>query len=265
MASSMKTTQSRDVVLAVVGLLLAAATRAAGAGSCEGEKFPAGRSYATCADLPTLGATLHWTYDAAASALSVAFVAKPAADGWVSWAINPTGDEMKGAQALVAFKQGGDSSSVYVVNTYNITGYEPFPAASTPIAFNSTDLAADESGGKVRLYGKLQLPQGMDVVNHIWQVGSTVTGGAPIKHALAEENMDSKGKLVLTGHGAQEPSLAPLAGGPSAESEEAEASPEPSHGKSPSPASSYSPSAASAYSPSPALILLALAGFLVFV
>ncbi|KAL5201451.1 hypothetical protein ABZP36_035805 [Zizania latifolia] len=260
MASSMKTTHLRDVLLAVVGLLLAAstaATRAAGASSCEGERFPAGRSYATCADLPTLGATLHWTYDAAASALSVAFVAKPAADaGWVSWAINPTGDEMKGAQALVAFK-GGVSSSVYVVNTYNITGYKPFPAESTPIAFNATDLAADESGGKVRLYGKLQLPQGMEVVNHIWQVGSTVTGGAPIKHAFAEENLDSKGRLVLTGHGAQEPSPAPMAGGPSAESEEAEASPEPSHGK--------SPSAATAYSPSPALILLALAGFLALV
>ncbi|EAZ20382.1 hypothetical protein OsJ_35993 [Oryza sativa Japonica Group] len=59
-------------------------------------------------------------------------------------------------------------------------------AASTPIAFNATDLAADESTstGKVWLYGKLQLPHGMETVNHIWQVGSTVTGGLHVYHVI---------------------------------------------------------------------------------
>ncbi|KAF0915644.1 hypothetical protein E2562_037704 [Oryza meyeriana var. granulata] len=255
MASS--ATHLRAVLLAVVLLVASpAATRAASV--CEGEKFPAARTYETCADLPKLGATLHWTYDGKAATLSVAFVAKPeASGGWVSWAINPTGDGMKGAQALVAFK--GASGSAYVVNTYNVTGYKPFPAASTPIAFNATDLAADESAtGKVRLYGKLQLPQGMETVSHIWQVGSTVTGGAPMKHAFAQENLDAKGRLSLTGHVAQEPAPAPVAGGPSAEAENAvtAASPSPS-GKN---------AAATTYSPAPAImVVLALAGFLAFV
>lgn len=263
MASS--ATHLRAVLLAVA--LLVASPAAAAASVCEGEKFPAGRSYATCADLPALGATLHWTYDGKASTLTLAFVAKPPASGgggWVSWAINPTGDGMKGAQALVAFK-GGAGAAAYVVNTYNVTGYKPFPAASTPIAFNATNLAADESAatGKLRLYGKLQLPRGMETVNHIWQVGSTVTGGVPMKHAFAQENLDAKGRLSLAGHGAavaQEPAPAPAAGGPSsAEAENAvtAASPSPS-GKN---------AAANTHAPAPAALAaaLALAGFLAFV
>ncbi|XP_015696652.2 auxin-induced in root cultures protein 12-like [Oryza brachyantha] len=246
-------------LLAVVLLAASpAATRAGGGSVCGGEKFPAGVSYATCADLPALGATLHWTYDGTAATLSVAFVARPpAAGGWVSWAVNPTGDGMKGSQALVAFRGGASGSGAYVVNTYNVTGYQPFPGASTPIAFNATGLAADESAaGKVRLYGKLQLPRGMETVNHIWQVGSTVTGGVPMKHAFAQENLDAKGTLSLTGHGAMEPAPAPVAGGPSAEAENVVAAPSPSpSGK----------NAAATYTPAPALMILALAGFLALV
>ncbi|AQK51391.1 auxin-responsive family protein [Zea mays] len=63
----------RPHTLALLLLLLAtpAATRLASA-ACAGEKFPAGRAYAACEDLPKLGASLHWTYDAAKSSLSVA-------------------------------------------------------------------------------------------------------------------------------------------------------------------------------------------------
>lgn len=256
------TQHQRAVILAVLLLaspvVMLASPSGAKASSCESEKFPAGRQYATCADLPSLGATLHWTYDAKASTLSVAFVAKPAGGsgaGWVSWAINPTADGMKGAQALVAFRSA--SSSAYVVNTYNITGYRPLGGASTPIDFKATDLAADESGGKIRLYGKLQLHQGMEAVNHIWQVGSTVTSGAPAKHAFAKENLYAKGKLVIAG-GAPEPAPAPVAGGPSGEAGNmgTHASPAPSGGKS---------AAMATYASAPMLMLLALACFLVIV
>ncbi|XP_020195694.1 auxin-induced in root cultures protein 12 [Aegilops tauschii subsp. strangulata] len=219
MASATTMHHRRRSIIQLAFLLLVASPAAmlAAGGACESEEFPAGRSYATCADLPTLGASLHWTYDAAASSLSLAFAAKPpgtSGAGWVAWGINPTGDGMKGAQTLVAFK----SSGAYVVNTYNLTGYRPLSAASTPIAFEATDLAADEGAdGKVRLYGTLQLPKGMEAVNHIWQVGSTVANGVPAKHAFAQENLDSKGSLVLTGAGATDAAPAPVAGGPSAE------------------------------------------------
>ncbi|KAL6656279.1 hypothetical protein ACP70R_007105 [Stipagrostis hirtigluma subsp. patula] len=262
MASAMPRRPCATVLLLLAAvLLLGSPVAAAGGAGCAGEKFPAGRSYAHCAALGQLGAALHWTYDAKAASLSLAFVAKPTGAngaGWVSWALNPTGDGMKGAQALVAFKSAS-SPSTYVVNTYNITGYHKLPATSTPIAFKATDLAADESGGKVRLYGKLQLLPGMDVVSHIWQVGSAVTNGAPAKHAFAKENLEARGKLMLSGGTvAPEPSPAPApaAGASSSSAKAGSGGASPSAGK---------PSAAAAFVPAPALMLLALAGFLAIV
>uniref|UniRef100_A0A0E0LX16 DOMON domain-containing protein n=1 Tax=Oryza punctata TaxID=4537 RepID=A0A0E0LX16_ORYPU len=255
---------------AMLVLLLASpaamrAAAAAGAGACAGEKFPAGRTYAACEDLPSLGAALHWTYDASKSSLSVAFVAAPAGTGgWVAWGLNPTGEGMAGTQALVALK--GSSSSAPTVKTYNITGYVPLGGASTPIAFPATDLAADEgSGGKIRLYGKLQLHKGMKSVNQVWQVGSSVTGGAPDKHAFGPANLASKAKLVVVGSKAtatspaSEPAPAPMAGGPS-----------PSAGSDSGASSSVAPTAgknaatAAAVS-APALAVVALVGFLAIV
>ncbi|KAL6861865.1 hypothetical protein ACP4OV_017565 [Aristida adscensionis] len=257
------TTQHRRLVaiLLAAALLLAspAATRGGGCGGSGGATLPAGRSYANCAALAQLGATLHWTYDATAASLALAFVASPPANGngtgWVAWALNPTGTGMKGAQALLALKSG--PSSAYVVNTYNLTGYSKLPATSTPIEFAATDLAADESGGEVRLYGKLQLRPGMDAVNHIWSVGSGVVAGAPLKHSFTPEYLNAKGKLVLSG-GAAAPAPAP-ASGVSSSAENNSGGTAPPGGQ---PSSSSSSSAAAAtFVSAPAIMLLALAGF----
>ncbi|KAF7095414.1 hypothetical protein CFC21_097587 [Triticum aestivum] len=262
MASS---TMPRRVALLLLLLASTRAASAAGAGACAAEKFPAGKTYAKCEDLPQLGAALHWTYDEAKSSLSLAFVAAPAgANGWVAWALNPTGEGMAGAQALVALK--GSGSAAPTVRTYNITGYVPLGKASTPIAFPATDLAADSgSAGKIRLYGKLQLHGGMKAVNHIWQVGTSVTAGAPDKHAFAAGNLASKSKLVLSGKAASatspSPAPAPMAGGPSGSAGSdggAAATTAPSAGKSPSGAAAAGVSA-------PALLVLALMGLLAVV
>lgn len=250
--------------LALLLLLLAspAATRLASA-ACASEKFPAGRAYASCEDLPKLGASLHWTYDASKSSLSVAFVAAPAAPGgWVAWGLNPTGDGMAGAQALVAL--AGSGSAAPTVRTYNITGYVPLGKTSTPLDFPATELAADAggSGGKIRVYGKLQLRKGMKAVNQVWQVGASSTGGAPDKHAFQADNLGAKSKLVLAGKAAADapsPAPAPEAGGPSAASGGAGDS-----GAASSMAPSRSPNAAvvKAGVSAPALLVLALVGFL---
>ncbi|CAL5005148.1 unnamed protein product [Urochloa decumbens] len=262
---------SSAMPLLLVALLLAspAATRLASA-ACASEKFPAGRSYATCEDLPKLAASLHWTYDASKSSLSVAFVAAPAAPGgWVAWGLNPTGEGMAGAQALVALK--GSGSGAPTVKTYNISGYAV--GASTPLDFPATDLAADAAGtgGKIRVYGKLQLPKGMKSVNQVWQVGSSVTGGAPDKHAFGADNLAAKSKLVLAGGKAKaagapavSPAAAPEAGGPAAASGSgsdsgAASSMAPSGGKTPNGAVSVAGVSA------PALLVMALVGFLVAV
>ncbi|KAK3130461.1 hypothetical protein QOZ80_6BG0493740 [Eleusine coracana subsp. coracana] len=267
MASSTMQHRRRCVLLAAAFLLLAtspAATRGATsnatttAGCGADEKFPAGRSYANCTALGRLGATLHWAYDPKSATLSVAFAARPAAPGgWVAWAVNPTGDGMAGAQALVAFKSA--AGGPYVVRTYNVTGYTALPASSTPIAFKATDLAADESaaaGGKViRLYGKLQLKKGTKVVNHIWQVGSAVTNGAPAKHAFAKENLDAKGKLALVAGVSVASAPAPAAVGSSSY-------PAKAGGGSGNPAPSGGKKSAATHVSAPVLAVLALLGCL---
>lgn len=255
----MASTVPRHIALLVLVLASTRAASAAGAGACAAEKFPAGKTYATCEDLPQLGAALHWTYDESKSSLSLAFVAAPAGpNGWVAWALNPTGEGMAGAQALVALK--GSSAGAPAVKTYNITGYVPLGGASTPIAYPATDLAADSgSGGKIRLYGKLQLRKGVKAVNQVWQVGTSVTGGAPDKHAFAAGNLAAKAKLVLSGKATSPaPAPAPMAGGPSGSAGSdggAGAATTPSAGKSASAAATVGVS-------SVALVLLALMGFL---
>lgn len=203
-------------------LLLVMALPEAMSASCADEHFPPGSKYVTCEDLPSLGASLHWTYDASVPSLSLAFVAAPAAPGgWVAWGINPTGGGMVGAQALLALAgDAATSTAASAVRTYNITGYAPLGKASTPIAFPATGLAADVGGGggKVRLYATLRLGTGTKkVVNHVWQVGSSVTRGAPDMHAMNPENLASMGKLVLS-DGAVEIAPAP-AGDPTSSGE----------------------------------------------
>jgi hypothetical protein len=263
----MASTVPRHVALLVLVLACtrAASAAGAGAGACAAEKFPAGKTFATCEDLPQLGAALHWTYDASKSSLSLAFVAAPAGpNGWVAWGLNPTGEGMPGAQALVALK-GSSAGAAPSVKTYNITGYVPLGGASTPIAYPATELAADSgSGGKIRLYGKLQLPKGAKAVNQVWQVGSSVSGGSPDKHALGAGNLASKAKLVLSGKAASasatspSPAPAPMAGGPAGSDGGAASATSPSAAKSPS-------AAATAGVSSLALIAAALTGFLALV
>ncbi|KAM0913743.1 hypothetical protein ACQ4PT_011970 [Festuca glaucescens] len=257
-------TAPRHIALLALVLALASTRAASAAGACAAEKFPAGKAYATCSDLPQLGAALHWTYDEAKSSLSVAFVAAPAGpNGWVAWGLNPTGEGMAGAQALVALKGSSSAGGAPAVKTYNITGYVPLGGASTPIAFPATELSADAgSGGKIRLYGKLQLKKGMKAVNQVWQVGTSVTGGAPDKHAFSAGNLAAKAKLVLSGKAtAPAPAPVPMAGGPAGSAGSdvgAGAATTPAAGKSASGAASVGVS-------SVAVVALAVVGFLAVV
>ncbi|ONM56142.1 cytochrome b561 and DOMON domain-containing protein At3g25290 [Zea mays] len=190
------------IAACILALLAPPPARAAGGGRCAGESFSANRAYAACNDLPRLGASMHWTYDRASGDLHVAFVAAPAAPGgWVAWALNPSGDGMAGAQALVAgpFPDGGGT---WAVRTYNVSGYalgEP-----GPIAFPASDLAAElGADGRVRVFGTLGLGAaavggGGVLLNQVWQVGAAVSsGGVPAPHAMGADNLAAKAKLDL--------------------------------------------------------------------
>uniref|UniRef100_A0ACD6AM21 Uncharacterized protein n=1 Tax=Avena sativa TaxID=4498 RepID=A0ACD6AM21_AVESA len=182
-------------LLLVSAAVVAAPARVAAAGACAAETFSNNRVYAACSDLPTLGASVHWTYDAAASSLSVAFVAAPpSAGGWVAWGLNPTGESMSGTQALVAAPKDGGAG--YGVDTYDISGYSL--GAPKAISYPTTDLAAEVAAdGRVQMFGKLTLNNASgDVVNQIWQVGA-VSSGSILPHAMDTANKAAMGKLNL--------------------------------------------------------------------
>ena len=133
----------RLLVLFLMAAAVAAPPRSAAA--CAAERFSGNRAFATCVDLPHLGASLHWIYDTAASSLSVAFLAAPPSGGWVAWGLNPSADGMIGTQALIAVPKGGGA---YEVQTYAISGYSL--GSPGPLSYQTSDLGA-ELGGDDRL------------------------------------------------------------------------------------------------------------------
>ncbi|KAI3829869.1 hypothetical protein L1987_04000 [Smallanthus sonchifolius] len=160
--------------------------------NCSSQKF-SNNLYTNCNDLPTLNSSLHWTYVAKTSSLSIAFIAPPSKpNGWIAWAINPTQTGMAGAQALIAFK---DSNGSMTVKTYNISSYASIVEGK--ISFEVSDTRAEYSAESMKIFATLKLPKTMTEVNHIWQVGGSVSEGMPVKHEFQPENLNSKGNLRL--------------------------------------------------------------------
>ncbi|KAM3326035.1 cytochrome and DOMON domain-containing protein [Capsicum chacoense] len=163
--------------------------------TCSSQKFTNKKVYTRCSDLPALKSFLHWRYDAENSTLYIAFVAPPdKPDGWIAWAINPNDVGMVGAQTLFAFK---NSKGEMVVKTYDISSYSSIKESSK-LWFDVKEAAAEFSGGLMRLFATLVLPEkGKMTLNHVWQVGASVTNGFPAKHNFQPANLNSKGTLDL--------------------------------------------------------------------
>ncbi|KAF5796184.1 putative DOMON domain-containing protein [Helianthus annuus] len=179
--------------------------------SCSSNKLPNKKVYTNCTDLPTLNSTLHWTYTLENSTLSIAFIAPPATpNGWIAWAINPTGTGMAGSQSLIAFKDSNDSMTV---KTYNISSYASIVEGK--IAFEVPESSAEFVNGVMMIFASVKLPENMTEVNQVWQVGGSVTDGRPAKHAFLPANLNAVGKLQLAEKAATAgvPAGAP-AGGP---------------------------------------------------
>lgn len=169
--------------------------------TCSTQKFTGNNLYAHCVDLPTLTSYLHFSYDSSNSTLSIAFLASPpASDGWVSWAINPTGTGMAGAQALVGYK---DSKGSMTVKTYNISSYTLASVVQSTLAFEVWDQRAEEDNGVFRIFAKMKVPADLAAtgsVNQVWQVGSSVDSkGVLTPHDMSAANLNAKGTLDLKG------------------------------------------------------------------
>lgn len=155
--------------------------------TCASQKL--NRTYANCTNLPTLGATLHFTFNATNRTLSVAFSASPPSpSGWVAWGLNLAGGGMPGAEALLALPS--TSGSAVTLRRYNLTSYKSIDVVKA-FTFESWDLSAEETNGAITIYGTVKIPDSAENVSHVWQVGP-VAAGKPGVHSFEKKNTDSK-------------------------------------------------------------------------
>ncbi|KAG5514850.1 hypothetical protein RHGRI_036036 [Rhododendron griersonianum] len=162
--------------------------------TCTSQIFTGHKTYANCTDLPTLNATLHWTYDYATSSLSIAFLARPAApSGWVAWGINPAGPRMLGTQALLAYKKPDGSIAV---RTFNLNSTEiVIPSA---LSFAVSNVSTRYANGMIWILATMALSPNTTSVSHAWNVGSSVSSnGVPSSHEILPDNLLSVGTLEL--------------------------------------------------------------------
>ncbi|KAF5953515.1 hypothetical protein HYC85_006371 [Camellia sinensis] len=165
---------------------------------CTSQTFTDKKLYTNCTDLPYLSAYLHWTYDSTKSSLSIAFIAPPAkSNGWIAWAINPTGTGMAGAQSLIAFKQSNGSMTV---NTYNISSYSSI--VKSKIAFDVPEKSAEYSGGVMKIFATLRLPEGHGVCESDLHLTMNKCDDQSGKQDAKEQEMEC---LVVGGVAVSEP------------------------------------------------------------
>ncbi|KAM1156166.1 hypothetical protein FF1_026891 [Malus domestica] len=170
--------------------------------NCPSQIFP-NTSYNECDDLPTLNSRLYWLFDPSISSLSIAFTAPPAEpEGWIAWGINPISTGMLGAQVLVAFRQPIGSITV---KTFHLTSYTILVEA--PFDFEVRQMSAEASTGLgfITIFVTIRMPENIQTLNLVWQVGAAVSDGVPLIHELNTNNLHSRKPLTIRARGQKSP------------------------------------------------------------
>lgn len=165
--------------------------------TCVTQKFTNRNHYDHCVDLPQLGAFLHWSLNTTNNTVSIVFIAPPGdQDGWISWAINPSGLAMVGSQALLAYKETNGTMSV---KTYNISSTSFGSIKERKLDFDVKDTRGEYENGVMRIFGTVGLlEEGQTTVNQVWQIGGAVNkDGTPARHAFLDANLEAVGRLDL--------------------------------------------------------------------
>ncbi|WOL18621.1 hypothetical protein Cni_G27418 [Canna indica] len=153
-------------------------------GACGGLINSNGKVFTTCNRLPYLSSELRWTYHSTNNTVDIAYQAPASSSGWVAWAINPTGTEMNGANAFLAFH---DNSGVVTVYTTKLTagGVNVNDFKDEELSFAVHDKNAVYSGGNYIIYATLDLPNHSTKQNTLWQQGPSMSNGAPSSHDIS--------------------------------------------------------------------------------
>lgn len=160
--------------------------------TCASYKLPANRTYANCTALPTLGAILHYTFNATNRTLAIAYAAEPPKSGWVAWGLNLAGGGMIGTQAFIAIPA---SAGGITVHRYNLTAYKAIDEVKA-FTFDSWDVATEGAGGAVAIFAVVAIPEKAGNVTHVWQVGPTKDGKLSI-HDTKPDNLQARAALPV--------------------------------------------------------------------
>ncbi|KAL8032976.1 hypothetical protein ABFX02_13G133100 [Erythranthe guttata] len=161
--------------------------------SCANYNFNKNQIFKSCNDLPQLNSFLHWNYDQPANTVKIAY-RQTGVSGrqWVAWAINPSGQGMAGAQALVAYQKSDGNITAY---TSPVTSYQT-QLAQGDLSFPVSDLTATYSKNEMIIFATLKLDNLSSTVNHVWQSGP-LSGDSPATHPTSGPNLQSMGSLNL--------------------------------------------------------------------
>ncbi|EEF30377.1 Auxin-induced in root cultures protein 12 precursor, putative [Ricinus communis] len=159
--------------------------------TCGTFTFSSNQIYATCSDLPQLDSFLHWNYHPSNMTADIAFRRTgTTTSNWVVWALNPTGQQMQGSQALLAFH---DSTGTPTAYTTSIDTMSPTMQRGN-LSFGVQNIRAEYSNNEMIIFATLQLNANLISTNQVWQVG-TMTGTTFNSHAMDPANRASVGTI----------------------------------------------------------------------
>ncbi|KAI3456552.1 hypothetical protein Pfo_013215 [Paulownia fortunei] len=165
--------------------------------SCAKYNFASNQIFSFCSDLPYLNSFLHWNYDRSAKTVKIAYRHTGVSSSrWVAWAINPSGQGMVGAQALVAFQKSDGTMRAY---TAPVTGYQT-QLQQGDLSFPVSDLTATYARNEMIIFATLKLDNLSSTVNQVWQEGP-LSGDSPAMHPTTGPNVQSIGNLNLLSGG----------------------------------------------------------------
>ncbi|CAN6296153.1 unnamed protein product [Urochloa humidicola] len=169
-------------------LLLASAATAQ---DCLSATFSNGRTFGKCNSMPTLGASLHWTYHPENGTADIAFRAGSGSNGWVAWGINTASQGMAGSSVFIASQDSSGTASVLMTNLESTSpSLQPatlkFGVSGTP--------SVEYSGGAYTIFATISLPGNTTQQNTVWQAGP-LSGGQISPHPTTPANLASAQRL----------------------------------------------------------------------
>ena len=76
------------------------------------------------------------------------------------------------------------NDSAMAVKTYNISSYSSI--VPEKLSFEVWDMRAEESDGLMSIFTKVKVPEKIDILNHVWQVGPSISDGRPTKMSFSQ-------------------------------------------------------------------------------